>query len=91
MTKLSMIETSKEMIREFERLLKSEEVKKKNKWLNFRNYQPNQNFEIRDYEKNDPQAIVLWEDYQESDRRIGKIKIAIQKIQNLLFTLEEMN
>jgi uncharacterized membrane protein len=88
MTKLSMIETSKEMIKEFERLIKSEEVKKKNKWLNFKNY--SKNFDIRDYEKNDPQALELWESYIESDTRIGSMKIAIQKIENLLFTLDEI-
>jgi hypothetical protein len=78
------------MVEEFNRLIKHEEIKKKSKWLNFRNYQPSQNFDIRDYEKNDPKAMVLWEDYQLSDRRIGAMKIAIQKAENLLHTLNEI-
>lgn len=77
---LSMIETTKTMVEEFNRLIKNEEIKKTNKKQEWKNCLTN----------NDPKIEEVWEDYKKSDNRIGALKIAIQKAENLLHTLNEI-
>jgi hypothetical protein len=88
MNKASMIQHSKDMIQEFNKLIKVEELRKEELWNQFKNHSSTYNWKNED--DNSEESIDLLFNHSKSDRRISDMKIAIQKIENLLITLEEL-
>jgi hypothetical protein len=88
MNKATMIQHSKDMIQEFNKLIQVEELRKGELWNQFKNYSPS--YDWKNEDNNGEEVIDLLFNHSKSNRRISDMKIAIQKIENLLITLEEL-
>jgi hypothetical protein len=86
---LSIIEMSKESVKEFERTIKNLQKEKKDLWEEFKNDYA-QSYDIKNDDNNDQRALDLLYEHAQIDQEIFLLEIAIQKLQNLLATLEEI-
>lgn len=80
---------SKESVKEFERTIKNLQKEKKDLWEEFKNDYA-QSYDIKNDDNNDQRALDLLYEHAQIDQEIFLLEIAIQKLQNLLATLEEI-
>jgi hypothetical protein len=92
MNKATMIQHSKDMIEEFNNLIKTQEEKKLYMLKEFNYNFPK--YDIHNENNNDKESVLLFLGTErlihKIDKTIWKMNTAIQKIENLLITLEEL-
>jgi hypothetical protein len=92
MNKATMIQHSKDMIQEFNKLIESQEEKKLYMLKEFNYNFPK--YDIHNENNNDKESVLLFLGMERTihniDKNIWKMKTAIQKTENLLITLEEL-